>query len=255
MMKICVRMTCLAAAILTANFLAGCNKKNSEDPKVNVEKGKGVSYEEGKGLLIGDSLKASIGLSTAKVEARDVDEQQTVTLQVFRESAEKPPRGTNYREGFAYGSCMLPAKFGSELSVGEKVDVINPANPANHFIGKVDRLDSSLKDFNGQAELLVAIPDPERSFSFGGFLKATLPKRHVHMQFAVPKSALLETAEGAFLYIVDGNYLKRVAIQTGGQDAEFVDVREGVNSSSVVVTKPVQTLWLTELQAHQDSGP
>ena len=65
----------------------------------------------------------------------------------------------------------------------------------------------------------------------------------------VPVSAILEAAEGKFVYVANGNYFIRTPILTGKYQGSRVEIIDGLFSGDVVVTKPVDLLWYTELQA------
>jgi multidrug efflux pump subunit AcrA (membrane-fusion protein) len=71
---------------------------------------------------------------------------------------------------------------------------------------------------------------------------------------AIPRSALLKTAEGTFAYVVNGNYFFRTPIKTGAENADFIEVKEGLYAGDQIVSKPIMTLWVAELQVIKGGG-
>jgi hypothetical protein len=65
---------------------------------------------------------------------------------------------------------------------------------------------------------------------------------------AVPDSALLKTTEGNFVYVQKEDRLVRKEVKLRATGEGFIEITEGVTASDIVVTNPVQTLWLTELK-------
>jgi multidrug efflux pump subunit AcrA (membrane-fusion protein) len=77
----------------------------------------------------------------------------------------------------------------------------------------------------------------------------TVPNGSEKTVVSIPRSALLQTAEGNFVYTVSGNRFVRTTIKIGARNDKFVEVVDGLYAGDQVVVKPVMTLWLAELQA------
>jgi hypothetical protein len=69
----------------------------------------------------------------------------------------------------------------------------------------------------------------------------------------VPSSAVLNTAKGTFVYVVNGPHLLRTAVETGGslslETGDLIIINDGLYEGDTVVTRPVETLYLIELHA------
>ena len=66
---------------------------------------------------------------------------------------------------------------------------------------------------------------------------------------SVPRSALLRTVEGWFVYTKSGDRLIRAAVKVGVMNDEFAEITDGLYAGDIVALKPVMKLWLAELQA------
>ena len=64
----------------------------------------------------------------------------------------------------------------------------------------------------------------------------------------VPASALLKTAEGSFVYTVNGQFYVRTPVKTGLANDKLVEITDGLYSGDQIVTTPVMSLWMAELQ-------
>ena len=72
---------------------------------------------------------------------------------------------------------------------------------------------------------------------------------------AVPDASLLKTTRGNFVYLAKGDRFLRVPVMTGAVGDGFTQVTKGVSAGDVIVTQPVQTLWLTELKQQSGGAP
>ena len=111
-------------------------------------------------------------------------------------------------------------------------------------------MDEALKNSTGQVEILVSLPDPDRQFSLNTFLNATFSMGN-KMELTIPTSALIQTSDKTFVYVVNDKYFRRTLVETGVQNKEMIVVHRGLEEEELVVTSPVETLWLTELKVHQ----
>ena len=71
---------------------------------------------------------------------------------------------------------------------------------------------------------------------------------------AVPRSALLRTPAGAFVYVANGANLLRTAVKPGAEDGAYVEILDGLYAGDVVATDGVEQLWLTELRLTKGGG-
>ena len=65
---------------------------------------------------------------------------------------------------------------------------------------------------------------------------------------AVPRSALLKTAEGNFVYAVNGEFYVRTPVKVGAMSDEHAEITDGLYAGDQIVVSPVMSLWLAELQ-------
>ena len=66
---------------------------------------------------------------------------------------------------------------------------------------------------------------------------------------AVPAEAVLRTVKGDFVFVVNGEWFLRTPVVLGGNEAGFVEVKEGLYEGDKIVAHGARALWLAELQA------
>ena len=70
----------------------------------------------------------------------------------------------------------------------------------------------------------------------------------------VPRSALLDSAAGLFVYVVNGEFYLRTPVKVGARSADFIEITDGLYAGDSVVATPVEQLWLAELRLTKGGG-
>ena len=255
-------MSCRALLLLTGlislGLLTACDPKepgiNATPPTTNAAppaeaqagtKDDAPSFDPDKGLYLPEDTRQSMGITTAPAQGKTFRAGQTMKFQVFREASEAPLPGMSYRAGYAYASIMLPEPVAG-LELGRTGEVLGNADSRKNAAAKLFQIDG-LPNSN-QTEFLVEITDPQHELLLADFCSVRWQMASVDAPVAVPDSALLKTTEGVFVYLVKDKRFVRTEVMTGAMGEGFTEINEGVASGDMVVTNPVQTLWLTELK-------
>lgn len=224
----------MATPLAAALALAGCGKAKSgaesgghDHEEHAAEEGEApAKFKEGQGLLLVNRTKEALGVKTGEVEERPVTHTYEVTASVFDAG---PP---------ARASSLMPLEVAHDL---EK----HP--PAEAQLLAVRR---DLAKALNQVEVVFALPGaPEVGTTVT--LSLSGPVRD---SVAIPRSALLRTATGTFVYVVNGAYLLRTPVQPGAGDGAFIEILDGLYAGDVVATAAVEQLWLTELRLTKGGG-
>lgn len=231
-----------AALIAVTVMTSGCAKKDApaETPKVREQIG--ITFKSGKGLRISDETKKFIGLEV--VEAGDQKLATVFTTRVQVYGHRSAPEGTNVAEATGF----IAEDQARQLPLGQTV-ALRRAKDSTPVLGKLMRFNSFTQSALHQVEILIETPDSQKLFPIGTTFEATVKARAAQSVTAIPRSAVLNTSEGTFAYVVNGDYFFRTAIQTGAANAEFAEVKDGLYAGDQVVKQPVLTLWIAELQA------
>jgi hypothetical protein len=147
----------------------------------------------------------------------------------------------------ALASASLSSGEAAKLKVQQPVTAKN--EKAGPFSGRINGVNRDLEKASGDVEILLSLADPESKLTRGGFVSVTAKLGGEKTVSSVPRSALLRTAEGDFVYTLSGEHYVRAQVKAGLINDEFVEINEGLYAGDRVVTRPVMTLWLAELQS------
>ncbi len=238
----------IAAMLLV--FLGCAKKESAEGTRGRGEETReshGTTFKEGKGLEVPTATQKKLGLEIVEVAEQKLSSSIRLQVQVYYEAGEKPAKLT--KPDYAYASGQIAPEKVSELQIGQDV-IFQSKTPSPHQVqGRLLRFDPSIQSATGQVEVLFEIPDPKHLYPIGTILEAVLVIKKDKNAVAIPRSALLKTAEGTFVYVQNGKHFFRTAIKVGIEEKEFVEITDGLYAGDQVVQQAVLPLWLAELQA------
>lgn len=241
-----VRAKLLLAALVVAGCwgLAACSKSSEATAKGEAgEHGKGdghghdesaeggeggVAFKEGRGLQLNPDIVKALELKTADASERPLRADTKVLAQVF---ALKPTI-------LASASIAESEAQHLEKHVFENAKLLRierATAKANRLVDAVFQLDRT--------------PPPQ----LGEFVTIAVGADST-TALAVPSSALLETATGTFVYVVNGQFYLRTPVKIGVRAGSFVEITDGLYAGDVVVASPVNQLWLAELRLTKGGG-
>lgn len=208
-------------------------------------KGEDASFDPDKGLYLPDATRQSMGVTTAPVQKKTFQAERMMKFQIFREADEQPLPGMSYRSGYAYASTILTDQKLS-LEIGLEGEVLKKTDSQTALKATLFQLNALPN--SSQIELLIEITDSKHQFTLGEFCTVRWQLTAVDAPLAVPDSTLLKTTEGDFVYVQKGDRFVRTAVKLGATGEGFTEITDNVAVGDIVVTNPVQTLWLTELK-------
>jgi hypothetical protein len=204
-----------------------------------------ASYDPDKGLYLPETTRQGMGIATVPVQKKTFKAERMMKFQVFREAGEEPLPGMLYRSGRAYASTILAGPK-LDLVLGQTGEVLEEHDSQTVSAARLFQL-NTLPNSN-QTELLIEITDPQDQFALAEFCTVQWRMPALEALAAVPVSALLKTTEGDFVYVQKADRFVRTEVKPGATGEGFAEITEGVADGDIVVTNPVQTLWLTELK-------
>jgi len=196
----------------------------SSAPELNSVPENGAQFKEGKGVTLTPIMAQSIQLKTAEVQEEVIAHSYSAILQATQIGKE--------------ASGWLTEAQASQVQVGTIVELASTK-------GRVLRMEKSPFVALGDYEVIVST---EETLQPGAALPATFRFPAGAPVTSIPKSALLTTAEGTFVYAENDEYFLRIPVKVGSVNENHVEIIDGLYTGDVVVTTPVMSLWLAELQ-------
>lgn len=214
-----ILMLPIAAALNSCSDSAASPSPETESAPEN-----GAQYKEGKGVTLTPLMAQSIQLKTAEVQEEVIAHTYSATLQATQVGNE--------------ASGWLTEEQASQVQPGMIVELGSSK-------GRVLRMEKSPFVALGDYEVIVTT---DETLQPGAALAATFRFPAGDAVASIPKSALLTTAEGTFVYAQNDEYFLRTPVQIGSVNEDHVEIIDGLYTGDVVVTTPVMSLWLAELQ-------
>lgn len=221
--------------VLLALALAGCGAQKPaaadgehahDEAHEHAGDAASVQFKEDAGLLLPAETAAALGLKTATVTERVITGRFEVTASVFDPG---PP---------ARASSIVPAAVADELARHPPVEAT------------VLAVRRDLSPALNQVEIVLALPGTPAA---GSTVTLQL-SGSARTSPAVPRSAVLRSAAGTFVYRVNESHLLRAPVRTGADDGEYCEILDGLHTGDVVATTAVEQLWLTELHLTKGGG-
>jgi hypothetical protein len=262
-----IRLTSLVAALgLSVFALAGCGKKHDAsdghdhgketaegkaDEHGHEESPSGASFKPGKGVMLTEETRKILDVQTTDVTEQKLPAQLRFNLQVFGEAHHHQQLVDNDHSGCdSHGSGFLSAEKAAEVRAGFPVVVQVRSNTVFHGVV----LDVHKELALGESEVVVGVSNANTQLKPGEFLAASITLPRTNATTVIPRSALLRTPEGAFVFAANGDAYFRTAVKVGGEANGLIEITDGLLAGDVVVTKPVETLYLIELRATKGGG-
>lgn len=230
----------LLSLLVVSVCLAGCNNK-SASPAGGDEHGgddHGINFKAKEGLAVPEDIARNIGLQLADVTERKVNGQLTFAAQVYGEAGPQARR-------VALASAWVDRTAAQFVPVG--LDIVAQTSDMNSLTGVVARV-LRAADTNAAVEVLLELQAEQGELKPGDFVRVTVSTPGKGDVSVIPRAALLRTAEGAFVYVVNGARLKRTAVKLGGEQDGVIEVRDGLLAGDKIAVSGVPLLWLAELQ-------
>lgn len=210
----------------------------------------GASFKPGEGIRLTEEIRKSLGVEIAEVTEHKLAKSIRFTAQVFGETHRHPLSSQDHSGCDAHGSGFVPADTAAFVKAGQPVTVMKGSNaPLGGVVLSVRQAQGL-----GETEIIIGVSNAAAALKPGEFLPARIELPREEAVPVVPRTALIRAADGAFVYVVNGDAYFRAEVQTGAETDGWVEITDGLLAGDQVVTTPVQTLWLIELRAAKGGG-
>jgi multidrug efflux pump subunit AcrA (membrane-fusion protein) len=214
----------------------------------------GANFEEGKGIRMSDEAWKSLGLQQLAVSEQPAAFNITISAQVYRSVAESSD-AQDGQQSRAFATALVSPEQAARIRVGQSVHYSANGDEANERLGTLWKIERTQMSLLGKAELLLVLPDANHELGVGDFISLKIPVENSNKSvISIPKSALLETSQGYYVFTVSGEFLQRREVKVGSQNDDFVEIVDGLKSGDSIVVKPVDILYLIELKATKGGG-
>lgn len=133
----------------------------------------------------------------------------------------------------------VPERELDRIAVGQPANIVGKAAQNRQGIGEVRRIAPVVDATTGTVKVTIALPTElaggTQGFLPGMYAEVTLTtERHENVPL-VPKPALIHEEEQTFVFIADGDRAKKVLIQTGLADDDFIEITGGLEVGARII--------------------
>lgn len=234
----------LSATPWTAEEQAALSDAGNADAKLNLAKANYARVSK----LASEGIVARQDLDAARSE---LEQAQSAAQQA---DAKRENLGlTGAEKDIAplsriWGLAALPESELSEVAIGQAVEVETSAFRGEKFAGKVIAISRSAEAETRQFTVRTAIADPSgklHSQMLATFAITTPAGRGL----AIPSSAVLLEADGAYVYVASGRAFRRRAIKIGASGGGRTQVLDGLAMGESIVVQGAQLLESERLKS------
>jgi membrane fusion protein (multidrug efflux system) len=129
----------------------------------------------------------------------------------------------------------IPEQDFLKVRPGQKAELLVDAFPNTSFLGTVERVNPVIDSQSGTAEATIAIENPQGLLRPGMFLRVKIVTDIHKDTWIIPKEAVLIQGDRKAVFVVRDEVAREVFIRTGFQDADRVEVLEGLTPEEPVV--------------------
>jgi RND family efflux transporter MFP subunit len=141
-----------------------------------------------------------------------------------------------------YAEVNFPVSEMGRIKENQKIQVTHYNVKGDTLEGKITQvspaLDPETRSFNG----LVIIENPNQILRPGMFVKIETIVAQKDSVIVIPKEIILSKRKGKTVYIVEKGAAQERIINSGLENADFVEIREGLKVGERLVTKGFETL-------------
>jgi hypothetical protein len=257
MMKFFRCWACVGVFFILVGLSVGCGLRESgaPEPEANGDTGheespSGASFKAGRGITLTEETRKILGVEIADVAEEKLPQRVRLNVQIFGETHRFPSLDRDHTGCDVHGSGLLSEDKAAIVKSGQQLKLLTASGET--LDGLVVRAQKT--PALGETEVVIGVTSAGAKLQEGEFVAAEILVPRDKAVLTVPASALLRTAEGTFVYAVNGPAYYRTAIQPGGEADGKIEIAEGLFTGDQVVTEPVETLWLIELRATKGGG-
>lgn len=123
-----------------------------------------------------------------------------------------------------------------ELRPGQTIVAHSSAYPGRPFAGRVTSVDSRVDPASRAVTVRAVVPNRDAALKPGMFLTVDLSKER-RPALMIPEQALVPEQARQFVYLVDGNVVRKREVKLGRREPGYVEITDGVTAGAHVVVE------------------
>lgn len=201
---------------------------------VSAEEYESVRSEYEAQKAVYDLAVLQVEHTTVRAPITGVVSERFIKVGNMVQSNEQTFRVTDFRPLLAI--LYVPERELNRLRVGQRAEVRVDALSGDVFPGAVDRVSPVVDPSTGTFKVTVEVDDPTRRLKPGMFGRVSIVSDTRADVILVPRTAVLTEDDEESVFTVEDSVAVRRLVRTGYSDASMIEIAEGVDEGSVVIT-------------------
>ena len=130
----------------------------------------------------------------------------------------------------------LPETLFAQIKIGQQVTASSAAFPGQSFTGEIEAVDSRIDPISRAFRARAVIPNPQGTLPSGMFMSLDLIIDEAD-HLVVPEEAVIFQAAETYVFALDGDVAKRIAVNTGARRDGMVALLDGLEAGTRVIVR------------------
>lgn len=130
----------------------------------------------------------------------------------------------------------IPDKYINQIKIKDKVDITVSSAPDLLYEGYVYAIDAAVNEETRLLSLWAKIPNPADSLVPGTYVQVDLFYGKPHPVLVVPKTAVLYSPQGSYVYRIKNGIANKRQITTGDTQKHDIEITQGLQAGDLVAT-------------------
>jgi len=132
----------------------------------------------------------------------------------------------------------VPETILTAIAPGMAIEAVSAAFPDQPFRGTINTIDPVIDPATRAVKVRAVLPNPDLRLKPGMLLTVTI-ESNPREALAVPELAVVGEGDSRFVYVIEGNKVKRTPVRTGIRMDGRIEILEGLRPGQQVVTEGV----------------
>lgn len=146
----------------------------------------------------------------------------------------------------------VPETLLSQIAVGQSIEARSAAFPETPFRGTIDVIDPVINPATRAVTVRAVLPNPDGMLKPGMLLTVGIESA-ARTAVSVPELAVVGEGQQSFVFVVDGDRVRRTQVRVGQRQGGMVEILEGLRPGQRIVTEGV--VKVTDGQEVRLAGP
>jgi cobalt-zinc-cadmium efflux system membrane fusion protein len=136
---------------------------------------------------------------------------------------------------------VYPNQLG-RIRSGQAARVVSTSDSSRAQDGTISYVAPTLESESRVSLARIVLSNPGQRWEPGMFVDVTVTIDHANAEVAVPDDAIVRTAEGPAVFVVEGDVFRRQRVEIGRSDGQHTEILSGLSAGTPIVARNAYVL-------------